>query len=48
MQGGHHQRCAGTLEEEGRKDRRRQSVRAMFFSAVSDKKDAGTGGHPET
>lgn len=42
VQGGHHQGCAGTLEEEGRKDRGRQRVRATFFSAVSDKKDAGT------
>lgn len=32
----------------GRKDRGRQRVRATFFSAVSDKKDAGTSGHPET
>lgn len=50
MQGGHHQGCAGTLEEGGRKNRGRQRVRvrAKFFSAVSDKRDVGTGGHLDT
>lgn len=47
MQGGHHQGCAGTLEEGGRKNRGRQRVRvrAKFFTAVSDKKDVGIGDH---
>ncbi len=46
MQGGHHQGCAGTLEEGGRIGEGRVRAQVMSFKAVSDsdkkKKKGGT------